>query len=543
MSTIIKFKDINVKEALLASPDINPDSTREISYDEAKSNSVSWTVIDTAINSSTDIVSFNELKYFNVGTIPNEFLGGCTNLEEVEFPPTLTSWLLANGNLVFNNTKIKKLDLSHFTSIYANFNNYVFGTMTALEEVDISSLTTLSGRVFNVSKQPNISKIKISSTDQYFNIAITVDITIGVPWCSKKASLYIGDTLVQNFTVPNNATAIPDYLFYYIHGLRTIVIPSSCTVCGKYSFAGLDENVSIQGLSYITTIDSYSFKECKAQGISNIPTNVTDIGREAYIGSSIYCIDSSALQTIDYNAFEGSDITYIKANNCILLKSPNNVEALYAIFRNCKSLVSIEMNSLTIIPPATFSNCTALTTVKMQSVTTMYGGFYGCTNLVSVDMPSVVYTGRGVFRNCNKLDNTISNRLTINLGSMEHIGIESFRGCSLLVCPSDFSADLTYIGDSAFKGCILPSTQTYVIIRTNNNGVGATYETYNNGAYLVYDPPFPCTQHTTTGVITAGVSKIYVPAATLSWYANDTEWAALCTRTGLQFDDIANIPI
>lgn len=42
-STIIHFKDINVKEALLASSDINPDGTREISYDEAENSSLTGT--------------------------------------------------------------------------------------------------------------------------------------------------------------------------------------------------------------------------------------------------------------------------------------------------------------------------------------------------------------------------------------------------------------------------------------------------------------------------------------------------------------------
>lgn len=545
LSTIIQFKDINVKEALLASSDINPDSTREITYQEASNNNVGWDVINTAINGSTIIKYFNELKYFRIGTIPNNFLKNCTNLEEIEFPETLTIWTVSNGYNILDNTKIKKLDLSHFTELKTNAVKNLFGVLNYLEEVDISNLQIISGIIFRSTKQPNITKVKIGSVNQLFNLQYNDagEHIIVYPWCSKKASFYIGDNLVRDFTVPNDITKINDYLFYYIHNVNTITIHSNCTTCGKYSFAGLDENTSIIGLGNIVNIGDYSFKECRAQGISNVPNNVTYIGREAYIGSSIYCIDSSTLQTIDYNAFEGSDITYIKANNCILLKAADNNTTLYAIFRSCKSLVSVEMNSLTVIPPDTFTNCTALTTVKMQSVTTMYGGFNSCTNLTTVDMPAVVYTGKRVFSGCNKLDNTISNKFTIDLSNMEHIGIESFKNCSLLVCPSDFSDNLTYIGDSAFKGCILPSTQTYVIIRTNNNGVGATYETYSSGGYLMYNSPFPCTQNTTTGAITAGVSKIYVPAATLTWYANNTEWAALCAKTGLQFDDIVNIPI
>ena len=228
LSNIIIFKDIVLKELLLANNTINPDNTREITYDEAKNSNITLTLINNIINSNTDITYFNELQYFPRSGVPNNFLKGCSSLIEIKFPPLRECKFNINdgtsiyiGTNILNNSGIKKLDLEGVTSIHGTVGGGtpIFGFMPNLIEVNIKGITNFIGNVFVKSNAPNIEKVIISSLEQWcslgYNTGVNNDDSVGFvnnPTCSGKAWLYIGDNnennKVTNFIIPNTVSTI-----------------------------------------------------------------------------------------------------------------------------------------------------------------------------------------------------------------------------------------------------------------------------------------------------------------------------------------------
>ena len=114
-------------------------------------------------------------------------------------------------------------------------------------------------------------------------------------------------------------------------------------------------------------------------------------------------------------------------------------------FRDCSSLTSVTMPSVTSIGNWAFVFCSSLTSVTMPSVTSIgWDAFEGCSNLTSVTMPNVTSIGTGSFFDC------------YNLTSVTMPNVTSIGDCAFLFCSSLTSVTMpsvTSIGDSAFDGC------------------------------------------------------------------------------------------
>ena len=80
----IQFEDLNVKVICCKNWDTNNDG--ELSYDEA----AAVTDLGTTFKGNTNIIAFNELKYFTgLTTIASSAFEGCTNLWKVQLPDTV----------------------------------------------------------------------------------------------------------------------------------------------------------------------------------------------------------------------------------------------------------------------------------------------------------------------------------------------------------------------------------------------------------------------------------------------------------------------
>lgn len=545
LSTIIQFKDINVKEALLASSDINPDGTREITYTEAKSSSITPAMLKAALNpneNNTDIVSFEEFQYFTgISQFPSAFLKGCSNLKHIKFPLiTISTTIIGNsivgGNLLAN-TSVEVLDLTNVNKLFAHpapvtgavTGTTLFGSLSSLTTVIIPNLQTIQGNVFTKATAPNVTKVVISSINQWLGLAVDSYSNAKpniLPTASGKAYLYIGDVQVTDIDV-NNAS-IPEHCFDGVLGLNTITIKNNNTSVGAFAFSNLPATVTIINYDYISSIGVGCFNNCKAQGITGIPANSINIGEGAFSGSSIQSCISDTLTTIGRVAFESSQVTVVKINNC------NSISGSYGgwthgTFASCSKLVSAEINASPSIPSSCFYNCSSLTILKAYSATIVgKNGCDRCTNLTTLYVNANItkFEDNACFNDASldtikTVDTSNNNAISnLDLSILSVVGVSAFEGCSLLQCPSVFP-NLTSIGRCAFTGCIAPTTGTYVTLSKSDSIV-----TFVPSVNLSdnYKSPFP-----------TSVTTVYVPSNLVSDYQSDDNWS----RTGLTFAAIA----
>lgn len=540
MSTIIKFKDINVKEALLASSDINPDGTRDITYAEAKRSSITPAMLKAALNpneNNTDIVSFEEFQYFTgISRFPAAFLKGCSNLKYIKFPLITIETIIGNsisgGNLLAN-TSVEVLDLTNINKLFAHpapvtgaiTGTTLFGSLSSLTTVIIPDLQLIQGNVFTKANAPNVVKVVISSVDQWIGLVVysySNERPNILPTASGKAYLYIGDVQVTNVDVNN--TSIPEHCFDGVLGLNTITIKNNNISVGAYAFSNLPATVTIINYDHISSIGARCFNNCKAQGITGVPANIVSIGEGAFTSSSIQSCISDTLTTIDRVAFESSQVTAVKINNCTSISETYGGET-HGTFASCSKLVSAEINASPSIPSSCFYNCSSLTILKAYSATIV--GKKACDRCLNL---TTLYVNADVTKfddnacysdalldTIKTVDTSNNNAISnLDLSVLSVIGTSAFKDCVLLQCPSVFP-NLTSIGRTAFEGCIAPTTGTYVTLSKNDSIV-----TFVPSVNLSdnYKSPFP-----------ASVTTVYVPSNLVSDYQNDDKWS----RTGLTF--------
>lgn len=507
MSTIIQFRDINVKEALLASSDINPDGTREITYEEAKSSSITGAILKAVLNPSennTDIVSFEEFQYFTgIDAIPNNFLKGCSYLKAIKFPINLTQGKIGSNTL--SGTAVEKLDLSNVTIIYGND---ILGNVSFLKEVWVPNLTAINGIPFKKSNNPSIEKVVISSINQWETITIhTGDSTNpnALPTVSGKTSLYIGDTDPSHKVtrITTTQSSLAHHLYDGIQGLEQITIGENNTIVGDYTFANLNynNNLVITNYNKIVNVGVGAFYNTIMIGIGNIPTAVQEIQNLAYSNSNLYEAKSSYTQYIGGASFSGSTVEEVVLNGCTQIRDTSG-SFTKGPFSGCKSLRTLEMTALTTAYHYMCSSCTALTTVTMTALTKVdSGAFSGCTTLTSFYASSLSDVRFRAFLNCSNLDT-----IDFDISTMTYIDAEAFMGCSKIHMPYEFT-NITKIGDNSFNGCIAPS-QGYVYLNTSQ--------------MVEYIPNTSFSQYSSKTF--ANIKTIYVPDTLVSTYLADTKW-------------------
>ena len=166
-------------------------------------------------------------------------------------------------------------------------------------------------------------------------------------------------------------------------------------------------------------------------------------------------------------------------------------------FRNCRGLTSIEIpSSVTSIGSSAFSSCTSLTSItfgensKLASIGS--DTFSACTSLTSIEIPSSVTSiGREAFSSCISLTS-----IKIPSG-VTSIGRQAFQICSSLTS-IEIPSSVTSIDKFAFLAC---SGLTTITIKA------ATPPSLGSSA------------------IPDNVTKIYVPADSVSTYQSASGWS------------------
>ena len=287
---------------------------------------------------------------------------------------------------------------------------------------------------------------------------------------------------ITNIDIPNSVVEIGNSAFEN-SGIENIVLPDKLSTIERYTFQDCKNLISVTIPPSVKSIGAYAFYECKSlkkvfisdlASWCNIELDImfgSPLENEAYLflnGKQIVNLEiPDGVSRIGDGAFSG-------AKGILSVKIPDSVVEIGShAFQFCKQITKVDLgNSLTTISAYAFSGCTALQSIRMpDSVTRLDGDtFYGCTSLKNVTLSRSLdrikaYTFRDCFAlrsiiipdgvveiddyafyRCSLLNNVIlPNTLT-------YIGYESFVECtslSSIVIPNS----VVKIGTGAFRGC------------------------------------------------------------------------------------------
>ena len=251
---------------------------------------------------------------------------------------------------------ITATQLANMTSIGTWFRNNT--VVTEFPELNESGVTSLGGYAFNGCSNlviDDLSLPHLTGIGEYCFVGVTI---------KKVSNLGSVTSLGRN---GNNFGA-----FSNMPSLTKFVIPNTVTGLNLGEFRGDTSLVNIN-LGHLTSIADEAFRDCPLT-----ETSVLDMPNLASLSWSI----CSA-------TFYGTGITKIK-NLGTVTRIPSSGDGSGCFFE-CKSLTeAILPSTLTSIERMAFRNCTALTTVVLNSVTppSINAGFSGCSSLAHIYVPA-----------------------------------------------------------------------------------------------------------------------------------------------------------
>jgi len=264
--------------------------------------------------------------------------------------------------------------------------------------------------------------------------------------------------------IPSGVTAIGDYAFYDCKSLSSVAFGGTvaqweavegkqnlwlyfnakCVKCADGEWQKpvvlvengvavkcLDKNAtSVTFPEGVTKIggDAWggAFEGCKSLSSVEIPSSVTEIGKDAFRGCSSLSsvVIPSSVKKIGEMAFEG----------CYSLSSVEISKGVkkigYQVFRDCYSLTSLKIpSSVKKIGEQAFYGCKSLSSVEIPSSVTEIGdnAFYECKSLSSVEIPSsVTKIDDYAFSHCESLSSVVIPP------SVTEIGRWAFDDCKSL---------------------------------------------------------------------------------------------------------------
>ena len=280
---------------------------------------------------------------------------------------------------------------------------------------------------------------------------------------------------LREITMPSSITSIGEDAFLYCENLQEITLPPGVTSIGDQAF-GFCENLqeinvtesnefyrTIDGVLYtkdlkaiicypagkknenfvipsgVTSIEDYTFRDCKSLCEITIPSSVTSIGNNAFSSCSnlqeINVTESNkfyrAIDSVLYTKDLKTIICYPQGKKDVKFVTPLGVTSIGDFaFSHCSNLREITMPpGVTSIGDDAFNSCRNLQKITLPSGMTSIGdgAFGGCNNLREITLPSSVTSiGDYAFNSCRNLQEVILlSNLTGNLIS------EGFWVCDL----------------------------------------------------------------------------------------------------------------
>ena len=348
----------------------------------------------------------NGIEYSSLTTIGDAAFYGCTALDSIYMPSTLTTV----GSQAFNKTAIYE---SASGVVYAG--NWVVGCKSGVDGTVNIREGTVGIANYSFNGNTTITSVKMTSSVK----------VIG------RAAFYRCSALTS-VELPNTLTEIRDYTFYMCKSLRLFALPTGLTYIGRSAFYKCESTALV--------------KETDGENeVLNIPYGVEYIGDYAFYGCG-YREKASLTDENYYNTY-GTDVIIIPST---VTKIGNSA------FYSFNSLKKIDIGGTVHIGEKAFYKCLVLEEVNFGDALVSIGdkAFYKCEELAVVNLPETLTDiGNYAFYKCISLSE-------LTLGSVESIGNFAFLGdynLRSLILPDM----LEYLGRQAFRGC---TNLTYVAL-------------------------------------------------------------------------------
>ncbi|MCF0108461.1 MAG: leucine-rich repeat protein, partial [Bacilli bacterium] len=215
---------------------------------------------------------------------------------------------------------------------------------------------------------------------------------------------FSGFSSIKQINLPDSLTSIEGHAFENcvaldsINGNGVVDLPSSLISIGNSSFQGCSNISSLVCYPDLYSIGDYSFSGCSSLGEINISDTVTSIGSGAFAKcSSLTKATIPFESTGTFYEYFGSDDSFEAA----IPKIDCNGNTKYVP----GGLVSIEINSSTVLGNNAFYNCSQITSIKLNEGIKSIGQncFYNCSGLTSLVIPDSVTSIDSSLSGCSNL--------------------------------------------------------------------------------------------------------------------------------------------
>ncbi len=281
----------------------------------------------------------------NIKTMEDHTFNGCSSLENFTTGngiPTIGTEAFTGCTLTiaydYSTTKSYSKDFIGCTSLKSVVigNNVetikanAFNGCAELENVTIgTALKTIEADAFKgCAVDEKSGKVVISDVAQW--VAINFANAYSNPLHFAK-NLYVGDTLVNDMTIPEGVTKISNYAFYNCESLHVVRIPNSLTSVGTDAFYGCD-------MLYKVYTDS--LEKWMKITFNNIDANPLYYANNLYVGGKL--LTHIALRDIPASITAVKNYTFAGCENLLSVHIPASVTSIgKEAFKDCASLTNI----------------------------------------------------------------------------------------------------------------------------------------------------------------------------------------------------------
>ena len=370
----------------------------------------------------------------SVTSIGNNAFWGCSSLTSITIPDSVTSI----GNYAFEYC-------SNLYVVYNNSDNLVFemGSVNngyiayyAKILIDYGEATYAEdGYNYTLTDDGFLFREKGSKYELIAYIGGEETVTLPLDFNGNSCSFYYMSG-VRNVIIPEGFTAINDYAFWCCYSLVSVTIPDSVTFIGERAFSDCKNLASVVIGNGVTIIGNGAFSGCKSLTNIVIPNSVTSIGNSAF-----YDCDSLANIVIPDSVTSIDNSTFYDCDSLANIVIPDSVTSIGSdAFCNCSSLVSVVIgDSVAFIDDCAFYYCYNLASITVEKNNQYYKSIDG--NLYTKDGSTLVQYAIG------KKDTSF-----VIPDSVTTIGSSAFSGCSSLTSVT-IPDSVASIGAYAFDGC------------------------------------------------------------------------------------------